>query len=224
MASLIKQFKKVTDRTKYGVFGWIRRAEKELRLQHIPSMITSIIIVYFGDDDKFDIIGDDMKLSPNKKLLTKRQNDESWHTNGYGMMEISSLSEWSYQWDLRIEMAPKPNSGIVVGISSTQTPNIDFESNELAFHYTMMVHSNNMMRIKRSEDRSWRVCGRADQKIQKISIRLDLMEKEIGFFVNDKDRAIVLENVRTDLNMHYRLMASIMRIGDSVEILNFAKP
>ena len=40
LMSFLKKLSKIDDKTKYGVHGWIRKAEKELQLGHIPLMIS----------------------------------------------------------------------------------------------------------------------------------------------------------------------------------------
>ena len=44
--STFRKIREIDDKSKYGVYGWIRRAEQELELPHIPQIITSICILY----------------------------------------------------------------------------------------------------------------------------------------------------------------------------------
>ena len=46
----LKQLKDIDNRTKYAVYGWIRRKEKSLRLLNVPSQITSICILYYREN------------------------------------------------------------------------------------------------------------------------------------------------------------------------------
>ena len=66
-----KQLNKVDKRTKYSVYGWIRNNEKSLKLSNVPSMITSICVLYFRDEEIFDVISKETELSGNKKMITK---------------------------------------------------------------------------------------------------------------------------------------------------------
>ena len=83
-----KQLSKIDKKTKLAVHGWIRNKEKTLRLRHIPSMINAICIVYFHDDEIFEIIGDDIKLSTNKKLVKTECEGDNENSNCYGIMKI----------------------------------------------------------------------------------------------------------------------------------------
>ena len=89
MAAFLKKLSKIDERTKYGVYGWMRQAEKELQLGYIPLMIQSICLLYFYEEQMFDIIGKDIKVSKNKKCITKI-NECGWTNNSYGITEIES--------------------------------------------------------------------------------------------------------------------------------------
>ena len=127
--ALFKQLSKIDDRTKYSVYGWIREAERSLHLTHIPMMINSICILFYRDDEIFDIIGKNVKVSSNKKCITKLEApppDNKWDNNTYGILEIPSMSNLIYKWDLKV-CANRKGTGIVIGISSIETPAKDFE-------------------------------------------------------------------------------------------------
>ena len=226
MASFIKQLNKVDDRTKCGVYGWVRKAEQELSLQHIPMMISSIIILYFRDDGIFDVIGDDIELSENKKVIRKIQNDQCWNNNSYGLAKIPSTRQISYKWDLKIKRCDGfkrflSENFIVIGISSKQSPNKDFEHDQTAIHYAIVLHDKAMMIKSADADNWWDPYGNNDEEIEKLSMYLDLVNKQIKFSINDKDQGIAYKNIKVDANINYRLMISIKAMNNSVEILNF---
>ena len=116
MSTVLKKLSKIDDKTKFGVYGWIRKAEEELKLQHIPVMISSICILYFHKDEIFDIVGKDIKLSKDRKCIIKLSKDE-WDNNCYGATEIQSDTDNIYQWDIVINKL-RVSSGVRFGISS----------------------------------------------------------------------------------------------------------
>ena len=71
MASLLKKLSKIDNKTKYVVYGWIRRAEDKLELGHIPMMISSICILYYHQDEIFHIVSKNVKVSKDRKSLIK---------------------------------------------------------------------------------------------------------------------------------------------------------
>ena len=96
-----KALSKIDKRTKFAVYGWIRNHEKQLNVRHVPAMITAICILYFRNEERFNLTRDGIELSENKKRITKVINNYAWDDN-YGLIEIPSLSESIYQWNMKI--------------------------------------------------------------------------------------------------------------------------
>ena len=227
MVSFIKQLNAVDPRTKYGVYGWIRKAEQELKLEHIPMMINSIIILFYRDDEIFDVHGDDMKLSENKKKINLIRNNGliTWNNNGYGIIKIASISKIKCKWDL---MLTEHDSSIYVGISSKQSPNTYFNrGGENGYYYIVHLnsdpptHSRNWIYSKCYN--SWTSYGTiANEEIVKtISVHLDLLKREIGFSFNGKYQGVAYKNIKVDESVEYQLMVTISEINHGVEITNF---
>ncbi len=84
MSSSLKSLSTIDARTKYAVYGWIRKSEIELEICHIPMMLRCICSLYYRDDEVFHTIGNDVKLSKNKKYITKIGRDNSCNFN-YGI-------------------------------------------------------------------------------------------------------------------------------------------
>ena len=91
MASFLKKLSKIDTRTKYGVYGWIRQAEQELQLRHVPLMISSICILYYHKDEIFDIVSKDVKLSMDGKSITKLCT--GCKNTNYGINKIASNTD-----------------------------------------------------------------------------------------------------------------------------------
>ena len=71
MASCWRKLSKIDRRTKYAVYGWIRKAEQELQLSHTPLMVSSICILYYVEDEIFEQTADTVKISKRGKCITK---------------------------------------------------------------------------------------------------------------------------------------------------------
>ena len=84
MTSLSKKLSQIDDKTKYGVYGWIRKAGQELELNHVPLMISSICILYYCQDEIFDIVSTHVTKSADGKSITASEN--SWHNTNYGII------------------------------------------------------------------------------------------------------------------------------------------
>ena len=51
-----KEVNNIDVRTRYTVYGWIRRQEQELEIENMPPILAVIIILYFRNPEIFDII------------------------------------------------------------------------------------------------------------------------------------------------------------------------
>ena len=103
-----KQLSSIDTKTKLTVHGWVRNKEKSLRLRHVPSMIKAICILYFREDDIFEIAGDDLKISKDKKSVKAGTTSDDFSllkNNCYGIIEIPSMNNTNiYEDDLLTKM------------------------------------------------------------------------------------------------------------------------
>ena len=117
------QFERIDKRTKYAVHGWIRNEEKVLKLNNMPLVITTILILYFRDDEIFDTISDKgIQLSENKKIITRITHHHMTNTN-YGATEIPSGNGAICKWDLRVIKDSSKCIDIGIVSQSILTPN-----------------------------------------------------------------------------------------------------
>ena len=71
MATQLKLLSRIDKVTKYAVYGWIREKEKQLKLGTVPSAIATICVLYYREDEIFDILNEEIKASENKKVIKK---------------------------------------------------------------------------------------------------------------------------------------------------------
>ena len=226
--ALFQQLSKIDNRTKYAVHGWIREVETSLQLTHIPMMINSMCILFFRDDEIFDIIGKNVRLSSNKKCITKLKMPQGlqWCNNSYGIMEIPSMSDLIYKWDLKITRLDA--NGIMIGISSIQAPNEDFER-KYGYHYVHfntgeIFHKNKTKRrLSFGTIKNWKAYGDGYQQSDIVSIHLNMKQGKIRFLINGKDQGIAYKHICKDQHVKYRLFATIYHEDEGVEIVNFSK-
>ena len=98
MSSFFKKLSKIDERTKYSVYGWVRKAEQELSLNNIPLTISNICVLYIHDEDVFERINELGRKSDDNKRVTSPE-DRFW-MNAYGRNYIDSMSAIKCQWDL----------------------------------------------------------------------------------------------------------------------------
>lgn len=231
-----KELKKIDKRTKYSVYGWLRRQEKSLKSSSIPSMISAICILFYRDDEIFEIISNKgIKISENKKSIEAYNN---YKYNNYGMMEIESQRKLIYKWDLKICSG---SANIIIGLSSRQYSNTDSYhdgcDNWDGIDYLFRTFSGSTGGLSLFSVKQNRVitygggfvhlfwCEYNDpfgHDGDLISLHLDLKEGEIGLIINGKDQGIAFTDIIRSEDIKYRLVVSLSK-DSSVEILNFSK-
>ena len=118
----LKKLKSIDKRTKYSVYGWIREKGKKLKIKAVPSIISAICILYFREEEIFNIISDNgIELSENKRMITKIGDDAKINNNNYGIIKVNSGSGLICRWDLK---AIKISDYTMIGIASKQFPTI----------------------------------------------------------------------------------------------------
>ena len=204
-----KQLKNIDKRTKYTVYGWMRNEENQLKLSCIPSMVTSICILYFRKDEIFEIVQVEYERSDDKKCI-KRSSEAlttGWSSPvNFGSILIPSNNPVIYEWILRIANPEKEKYGIEVGISSKP-----IGDNIYSFR--------NWGEIR---DQKGSKYGNEDAiNNGEIIIHLDLKKGEIGFSINGINQGVAYSNIEQSDNINYRLFASMCHKGGKVEIVKF---
>ena len=211
MSSLFKQISKIDDRTKYSVYGWIRKAEYELKLGHIPMMIQSICILYVRDDEMFEIVSNGISLSDNKRVIRSNLYGEDYYYYCYGLVKVDSRQDCIYQWDLKIAKCPVYGKGVRFGIASC---NKESKPGSYVYQYDNDgTTSGYGIGWVTGSDKA----GEGDT----LSVCLDLKRKKVNFYVNDKKQITVYENIETGDDLQYRLKVAITN-NRSVEIMRFS--
>ena len=234
MSSFLKRLSKIDDRIKYGVYGWIRKAEQELNQQHVPLMISSIIILYFHEEEIFDEITKDLIKSKNDKCVTiVRSTGDIGVANAFGIITIDSTDYGKYRWDLKMfpvrEMTRGCGYDCIVGITSIEKGKYGDLNRILWNNYeaTNYLYSGSVGSIY-SPSRSWSSSSSssfygAHMRQNKISICLDLEKRQMGFIVDGYDRGNVFKHIKVGKDIKYRLVISLRNKNDSIEIVRFQK-
>ena len=104
--SIASKLNKVDDRTKYGVFGWIRKAEQELSLPYFPIMLKLIVVLYSDNNEYFDKkrITKFIKLSDDYttiKVNYPRNTPKSGNIFGVQNISVYFNYKWTFNWNKR---------------------------------------------------------------------------------------------------------------------------
>lgn len=219
MASNWKLLSKIDKRTKYSVYGWIREIERELKLQHIPMMISGITILYFRGDEIFQTVGKDEILSKNDKCVKKIQGDTGFGKDNYnyGLIKIASEHDITYKWDLKIN-AMKEMGAVIFGFIDTK----DIDAIDKCTPLKFVVAGNQLSKADNPEY-CWKTINSMKLRENDIlSLWLDLKNDKIEISINDEDHYIAFKNFKKDENIEYRFFVTLQEIHDSVEIVGFS--
>ena len=216
----------IDDRIKYGVYGWIRKAEQELSLYHVPDMISNIIILYFHEDEIFDEITKDLiKSNKDKCVKITQAYDDIGIANAFGLIEINSTNYNQYQWDLKMYPAKQESTNdCVIGITAIERGEYG-DLNQILWNDAQLLHYLYFGSVGSiySPGTGWRKYHAEPMRNNKVSICLDLRKKEIGLIVDGRDQGMVFKDIEVDKVIKYRLVVSLRNKNDSIEIVNFKK-
>ena len=224
MTSLLKKLSNIDTRTKYGVYGWIREAEKELQIANVPLTIHSICILYIRDEEEFDeeLINDYIKLSHDKKCVTKSRANH-WSNNSYGTIEIQWKVKHVYQWNMKISKNDdSPDHRIIIGVSNVQRPkSADRKWNEYIYAHCSdgeTLKPDSMICKKRNNYWRWHRSPHSFGNGDIISMTLNLDLETLTFSINGSEK-FVIDKIHKGHDIIYRMFVSIYGRDDSVRLL-----
>eukprot|EP01084_Bolivina_argentea_P104079 186397_1 len=212
MTTVLKRLSVIDDRTKYGVYGWIRKAEQELQLPHIPLMISNICILYYNYDIWNQTITNS-KIKIDDKSISTSNNIGYKYRVAFGTKEISA--PMINKWHLSIGNGYKSRY-IVIGIIDSYTAHWSDWSmngnfyNELNNGYGLkgidgaLFHGGNKptedYSITMGSTKGYFDCG------DKIEMILNLQDGILKYVINDKDKGV---RIRVTKGSKYKLCVAL---------------
>ena len=223
---MLKRLNLVDTRTKLTVFGYIRSQHKlsfksnpYALFSNIPSSISSICILYYHLYDYFELINPNMTLSDNKQNITLNTNYRDNLT--FGKEIISSTDQCIYKWYLQLNGYP---SGFIIGLTSKpwNVNNNLYESQKCGQCYLFWPNVSFQLA---SHITSWSVKDyiRDAKSNDIVCMEVNLIDKTIKIYLNDKDKGIAFKNVETGDDIKYRLSVTLLNIQTSISLVKFTQ-
>ena len=105
----------------------------------------------------------------------------------------------------------------VIGLSSDHHPDTDGD-------FYGMIDDGNVYDVEDEDHHYWRNTNiDGFRQHDTISIYLDLPNSQIAFSINGGKNETVYENIKCGKGIEYKLWVSLEKVGDCIEIVNFAK-
>ena len=167
--SWLKKVSKIDDKTKLTVYGWMRQKQNSFNLSHVPMLITSMCILYFHDDEIFEIaIG--YVISQSGKCITQtNQGGEA----AYGSIKIASKSDTICQWDLKVSKPESKLCDIIFGVACIENADRFEYCNAKGIRYAFCKHE--FVDIDGEETyHQWKKYKNNIKHNDKVSLRLNL--------------------------------------------------
>ena len=217
MSSFWKKLSIIDNKTKYAIYGWMRKTEEELSLCHIPIIISSISIIYFYEYDVFETVGKDTKISSDGKSITKLENSR-WRNN-YGKITIASNTNNIYRWDFKLKKLK--HFYVIIGITNSKKlyPNRNFLYTYPTFDtyaldgvgYTIVSNMNSW------DFQTTRKLKQSDE----ISMILNLKTAKLKFLLDNNDEWNQCLTIEKEDDLPYRMFVSLLCSNDCIELTKF---
>ena len=205
--------------------GYLRSLGKNKnKADHIiPDLVLHICLLFYYQREHFSlIIEGDLGISSNFELSDDKKTisllDECWGT-AYGYILIDSLSEIVCKWNVKLQKN-KLHKGsdftkyIYLGISGDEATESD---NFIHIGWKDKLQRTFVCQGQGSRFGSEK-CIRFDKPTWNdgdvSGIKLDLQQRYIEYFVNDKSFGIVFQDIPTGEDIKYRLITSMVKNGN----------
>ena len=219
---------KINDKTKYAVHGWLRKNQQLLQLPNIPNMITAIAVLFYAQHEIFEFYDrTNIELSRNKNSITALAHGIGQFA--FGINTISSTAACKCKWDLNIIH----HDGIILDIGICSISESDMESAVKSgrpglgiFRCVYYAFDGAYKLWKNESDEGikleyFRGNLPALTSGDKLSINLDLIERELRFIVNGEDKGVGFKGIQHGKDIKYKLVVKLWQKGSVVEIDHF---
>eukprot|EP01084_Bolivina_argentea_P229209 386918_1 len=217
---------------KYLVHGYMRNNLSSLKLV-FPNEIIVLCVSFYQINEYFNLIGDFILSSNNKKRITKQgdsahktddKNYGDWNNTTYGAQLISADKSRTniVKWHLRLIKVHDTCANILIGLMTN--PDDDEYITWQAFrnwyrqvHYGMYIGFGSLDSCEGETDGYCEMFQFAQDDI--ICMELNLKGDCIKYYRNGEDLGIAFGGIERREGLTYRLCVSFCDPNDSIEIV-----
>lgn len=222
--------KDVEQRIKDIAIGYVKQCQSLLpdttAYYNIPISITYIILAFYYEHEKFDIVGKRIDLSDDCKTITVGHKGAGW-CNAYGRIEIDSLSDICCYWKIKVV---KETNNMFIGLSTHRINTSSFQYNYSNLFYALfnaggIRTATDMASAEiRSTDGRKEIATPYARKYREgdiVTMRLNLRMKQLSFDINDEEYGVAVEDIRCDKDTKYYLALSTLGLYHKMTLLDF---
>ena len=241
MASTIcnlRELKNIDVKTKCLVYGYNHRILKTLRsqplFQNISSLIHSLCILYFFENEHFEIAGKGIRISEDRMSITNHEGSD-YQNCSYLSNKLPSTDDIHCKWSFKVHASSDDtqsdqSSYISIGITSNDEYDCDFttwrgrkeqKKCEGYAHYAY----NGYMGYKSSSEgvHGGTKYGRSYSGGDTVDVEVDLKNQWIAFSKNGRSQGIAFKVIQRNEDITYRLGVSLGRRGIAVTLSSFER-
>ena len=215
------ELKKVDIRSLFTVFGYIRKEQQTLNHKEsynvIPKLVCCIVLAFYTNHvDSFEIAGKDVKISGDNKIITKLVGGRN--NTSIGKISIPSQCNIICRWNLKINVID--DWYMYIGITSDHSSNdLNFCENRKTSNYACYALSS----VLKSKDQNKHNYGThvSWEQGEIVGMELNLVKKNISFYVNNKYQGVAYENIDIGENIQYRLAVCMYGKDNQIELKDF---
>ena len=221
----MEMLKRVDDRTKYLVHGYIHLIENEFKLSmNIPLSIIRICILFFFDREHFEKCGTDLVIEGDDSDTIRKENNASGFANvGYTSTWIESNKFNSVKWTIKTVRGSAYESGIIVGVVSKEVDmNRSVQMNKDACPSYFAITYQNGMDIRVNTQKTKTKYGKTFGRTGSIFIvELDLKNQQLIYHVDGENCGVAADNIAKGDDIRYKLAVSIYWKDATLQIQDF---
>lgn len=221
-AKTLEDVKKVDERSKKRIFGYIRKIEALFECT-IPTLVIHWCLLYYFVDDEFSDynLGPGYELGDNKKIMKLT-------TLQYGSVYLTNIVEYGvHRWKFRILQVNGKHYYMTIGVSKTKAEidrgtRVDNYFADDGYGWIVNYQRTTQNRNKDCGDTVF--MGRPKYGIKDcesgdiIEMTLDLNDRTLYYSVNKENWGVAFSDIEMT---SYRAVVSANKVNDSIELISY---
>ena len=228
MAVRLQDVKYVDDRSQKLLCGYLRNIYNDHAAnddEHIiPDLVLNICLLFYFRREHFSAIVNWKKDQKNFMLSNDNMTVslvDGCAGNVYGEVKIDSMSEIVCKWSIKVENQKTKvwAQYVELGVSGDEPPGTYFSGCFRLSRNSFICKGNGVLYgVCKVTDKCWDLNWEHGDV---VDIKLDLRQRNIEYFINDKSIGVMYENIPVGEDINYRFVTYMGHDGGCVTIENF---